>query len=85
MRFIAAKQDLKLFQQQTTQPSFAAAAATAANETSAAAQKQAEKEEGMVNIYTIAMPFILDSDLCSRNPCLISETSKKRMRFCLIQ
>ncbi|KAK4512406.1 uncharacterized protein ATC70_003105 [Mucor velutinosus] len=47
MRFIAAKQELKLFQQQTSQPSFTAAA-SAANDTSiSAAHEQAEKGGAM--------------------------------------
>ena len=64
MRLIAAKQDLKLFQQQTSQPSFtpaaaagaaaAATAATAANgDTNTAAHKQAEKEDAMVNTHLV--------------------------------
>lgn len=82
MRFIAAKQDLKLFQQQTSrQPSFHAA--TAANDISTAAHGQPEKDETMVSMR-LEWPFI-DSHSCDRNPYLTSETSKKHITFCLIQ
>ncbi|CAO3639226.1 unnamed protein product [Mucor fragilis] len=46
MRLIAAKQDLKLFHQQISQPSFTPAA-TAASDTSTAAHKQADKADAM--------------------------------------
>ncbi|KAL9546546.1 hypothetical protein MBANPS3_006607 [Mucor bainieri] len=49
MRFIAAKQDLKLFQQPATQPSFAttAAAATVVKDTSVLAHKRTDKDDTM--------------------------------------